>query len=332
MVEGARACLWSRIAMRVLAEVSGFDAPGEDDLYDGIRSIDWSQWMTEAKTLAVRASCKSSRLTHTQYIAQKTKDAIIDAFRSRTGRRPSVDRDDPDVLLFVHLVRDRATVYLDVGGCSLHERGWRGRTGTAPLRETLAAASVRLSGWDREAPLLDPMCGSGTIAIEAAAWAQRRAPGLSKARFGCERWACSDSRLESRLADLRATAREAALSDGPEVIARDLDLGAVAQARANARTAGVRIRVEVGDVRAMKPDSFRGFVVSNPPYGERMDHSPDLYASLARTFDACSTTTVALLAGHPDIPRAFRRRPDRYWHLFNGAIECTLLVFEPRPR
>ncbi len=158
--DAARACLWSRIALRILREVSSFDAGDEAALYEGARSLDWREWLTPQTTLAVRASCRSSHLTHSQYIAQKTKDAIVDTLREHLGARPSVDREDPDVGVTVHLLRDRATLYLDASGASLHERGWRGRAGAAPLRETLAAAVLRLSGWDRTQPLVDPMCGA----------------------------------------------------------------------------------------------------------------------------------------------------------------------------
>jgi putative N6-adenine-specific DNA methylase len=328
--EGARACLWSRVAVRVLVELTAFDARSDSELYDGMRTIDWSEWLTPRTTLAVRASCRASRLVNSQYVLQKTKDAIVDTLRDRLGERPSVDKNDPDVLVFVHLVRDRATAYLDIGGASLHERGWRGRGGEAPLRETVAASVVRLSGWDRQTPLLDPMCGAGTIAIEAAAWAQRRAPGLARPRFGCERWAHPDTTLRLRLSELRDNARAAFDKQGPTVVARDIDPLAIERTRANARAAGVDICVELGDVRTMKPDPHPRFVVSNPPYGERLDAASELYSAIVRAFERCPRTTVALLAGNPAIARAWPRPPDRYWMLFNGAIECRLLLYEPR--
>lgn len=328
--EGARACLWSRVSVRVLLELASFDARTDAELYDGVRTIDWTEWMSVQTTLAVRASCRASRLTHSQYVVQKTKDAIVDSLRDRLGERPSVSKDDPDVLVFVHLSKDVATVYLDVGGGSLHERGWRGRGGEAPLRETLAASVVRLSGWDRALPLLDPMCGAGTIAIEAAAWAQRRAPGLARARFGCERWARADTALRSRLSELRESARGMAEPEGPEVVARDIDPLARERTLANARAAGVTIRVEYGDVRTMNPEPDLGFIVSNPPYGKRLEGSPELYRAIALSLERCQKSTVAILAGHADLARAWSRRPDRYWLLFNGALECELLLFLPR--
>jgi putative N6-adenine-specific DNA methylase len=345
LADAARACLWSRVALRVLLEVAAFDAPDEAALYAGAHAVDWTAWMNPTTTLAVRASCRSSRLTHTQFIAQKTKDAVVDRLRDRFGARPSVDRDDPDVLLSVHLARDHATLYLDVGGSSLHERGWRARAGAAPLRETLAAAVVRLSGWDRARPLVDPMCGAGTIAIEAASWALRMAPGLGRAQFGLERWASHDEAMRRGLEELRAEARSAALGakEGPSVHASDADPRAVELARENARAAGVHLVVEQLDVRDLRVADPPGWVVTNPPYGERIavrqvsgsagawskPGAEDLYRGLARSLRRMHGWTVALLAGTPDIARAMGREADQWWALYNGPIECRLLLFKP---
>jgi 23S rRNA (guanine2445-N2)-methyltransferase len=328
LADAARACLWSRIAVRILLEVGSFDAADAASLYAGVREIDWSAWVTPRTTLAVRATCRSSGLTHSQYVAQKTKDAIVDALRDRFGSRPSVDKDDPDVLVAVHIARDRAALYLDVGGSSLHERGWRERGGEAPLRENLAAALLRLSGWDRQRPLVDPMCGGGTIAIEAAAWSRRIAPGLARARLGLERWASHDERMRERLRMLRDDARAAALGDGPTIIARDVDPSSVRCARGNARTAGVPLVVERGDVRDLARLDPPGFVVTNPPYGVRMAAGLALYDDLGRVFRRMREHTVALLAGDPAVAQAMQRAPERWWTLYNGPIECRLLVYD----
>jgi putative N6-adenine-specific DNA methylase len=317
------------VAGRVLVEVASFEARSGEELYEGVRAVDWTPWMTPTTTLAVRASCRSSRLTHSQFIAQKTKDAVVDALRDRLGARPSVDREDPDVGIAVHLAKDVATVYLDAGGASLHERGWRSRTGEAPLRENLAAAIVRLSGWDRSRPFLDPMCGAGTIAIEAAGWAYRVAPGLTRERFGFERWASHDEPAKARLRELRQEARDAKLREGPPVFASDLDEAAVARTRENAREAGVDVVAERRDVRAIAPLDPGGTLVMNPPYGERLEPGAHLYEAMARSFRGLHEHTVAILAGTPAIERAMGR-PDQWWILFNGAIECRLLRYAVR--
>jgi 23S rRNA G2445 N2-methylase RlmL len=327
MADAARACLWSRVGLRVLRELAAFDAASEGALYDGARAVDWSEWVTPETTIAVRASCRSSRLTHSQFIAQKTKDAIVDRLRDETGARPSVDREAPDVGVAVHLAKDRAVLYLDASGASLHERGWRSHGGAAPLRETLAAAVLRLAGWNRSDPLLDPMCGAGTIAIEAAAWSRGIAPGLARPQFGFERWAGQDARLRERVRALRDEARAAA-HEGAEVFASDVDPNALEAARANAHAAGVPLALERRDMRALRRPRLAPFVVTNPPYGERIAGGEALYRDLADAMRRIEPKGVAVLAGTPAIAQAFHRAADRYWILFNGPIECRLLVFD----
>jgi putative N6-adenine-specific DNA methylase len=330
--DGFRACLWSRVAVRVLAWRATFDAPDEHALYDEVHAIDWTPFLTARHTLAVKATCRSSRLTHSQYIAQKTKDAIVDSLRDRLGARPDVDVRDPDVLVVVHLVRDRADLYIDMGGAALHRRGYRTRIGDAPLKETLAAAIVRLSGWDRKTPFVDPMCGSGTIAIEAGLWAQEIAPGLERDRFGFERWAYFDEGMTKRLGELRDEAREraraAAKSDTPIIRASDVDEAVLELARANASDAGVKAVFEKRAVRDLATADERGVIVTNPPYGERLEVDRALYDDLWRALTRMHGFTAAILAGSPAIQRAIPIAPKKWLLLFNGPLECKLLVYE----
>ena len=326
--EGFRACLELRTALRVLYRLASFDAPTDAALYAGVAAIDWSPWITPRHTLAVRAVSQGSRLTHSQFVAQKTKDAVVDQIRSRLGERPSVDRDDPDVTLFVHLAHDRATVYLDVSGGSLHRRGWRARAGEAPLKESLAAAVLRLSGWDRRRPLVDPFCGSGTIAIEAALWARGIAPRLARERFGFERWACHDEAAARRAAELREQA-EAKITPGTTPIrGSDVDPDALALAADNAHEAGVRIDFRRASVRDLVPEGEPGMVVTNPPYGERLGVTDELYRDMAQAFARLHGWRVAILAGTPAIERAMKRRADKALTVYNGDIECRLLVYD----
>ncbi|MCK5845492.1 MAG: hypothetical protein KAG97_12335, partial [Victivallales bacterium] len=171
--EGWRACLQSRIAQRIQVLMSRFPAPTQEALYEGVAAIDWTPFITPEQTISVSAVGVASQLNHSGFIALKAKDAIVDQIRDKDpkGQRPSVSKTDADVRIFIYLVNDKASVYLDLSGEGLHRRGYRKEAGEAPLRETLAAALLRLSGWDRKTPFLDPMCGSGTIAIEAALWA-----------------------------------------------------------------------------------------------------------------------------------------------------------------
>jgi 23S rRNA G2445 N2-methylase RlmL len=324
--EGFRACIEMRTAIRVLGRLACFDAPDGDALYEGVSAVDWGPFLTQEHTLAVRCSLRDSALTHSQFVAQRTKDAVVDQLRARLGARPSVDLDDPDVSIFVHLVRDRATVYLDLSGGSLHKRGFRARAeaGDAPLKETLAAAILRLSGWDR----VDPMCGSGTIAIEAALSSRRIAPGLSRERFGFERWACHDEAAARRAAELREQARAKILPVGPPIHGHDVSLDALAGARDSARAAGVSVSWKRASVRDLVPEGPPGMVVTNPPYGERIEAGDELYGDIGRAFSRLSGWRIAVLAGSPAIARAIKLRPERALVVYNGDIECRLLTYD----
>ena len=325
--EGYRACLELRTAVRVLMLLHEFDAHDGEALYEGVRAIEWQPFLSPRHTLAVRAACRSSQLTHTQFIAQKTKDAVVDQLREKLGARPSVDLDDPDVMLFVHLVRDRASVYLDLAGEPLHLRGYRTHIGEAPLKETLAAAILRLGGWDREAPLIDPMCGSGTFAIEATMWARRIAPGLARDRFGFERWAGHGEAEAKKAADLRAEARSRIVREGPRVAGFDTDPEAIETARGNARRAGLSIRFDRRSIRELRPEGGPGMVVTNPPYGERLAGSRELFSDIGAAIKGMHKHTAAILAGTPDIPNAIPLRPEKSLILWNGPLECRLLRY-----
>jgi putative N6-adenine-specific DNA methylase len=325
--DGWFACLHSRIALRILAQMGRFEAPDCPALYDGVRQIDWTPFLTPEHTLAVSAACRSGGLTHTGFIAQKTKDAVVDQLRDLLALRPSVDRKDPDVSLFVHIAKDQATVYLDLAGESLHRRGYRAEHLEAPLKETLAAAILRLCGWDRVSPLVDPMCGSGTIPIEAALWAGNVAPGLLRRRFGFERWACHDATAAARMAEIRSVAMAARRDTDVDILGCDIDPAAIDLAGSNARKAGVRPRFEPGTVETLRHGDGPGFVVVNPPYGERLDADPALYDGMSAAFRSQRGHCIAVLAGSPAIEHAMRRQPDKWYALFNGDLECRLLIY-----
>jgi 23S rRNA G2445 N2-methylase RlmL len=312
--------------VRVLLLLAEIDAPDGDALYEGVSTIDWGTVLDAERTLAVRAFAKDSALSHTQFIAQRTKDAVVDQLRDRSGSRPDVDKEDPDVHLFVHIVRDRASLYLDMSGEALHRRGYRGARGEAPLKESLAAAVLRLSEWDRERPLVDPMCGSGTFAIEAALWSRNIAPGLSRQVFGFERWRSHGDDEAAMMSGLRQAAVALATKKGPPIWAFDSDRAAVEAARANARAAGVDIRIDQREVAALEPLPTPGHVVVNPPYGERLAAEAPLYETMAEAFRRMTGHRIALLAGSPEVERALPRRSARYFMLYNGTIPCKLLL------
>ena len=268
------ACLHSRVAMRVLLPLASFPAPDAAALYDGVRAVDWTAWLTARTTLAVEASVRDSALTHSMFAALKVKDAVVDALRDKLGARPDVDPKDPDVRIVLHLARDQADLSLDLAGEPLHRRGYRAGMTPAPLKETLAAAVLSLGGVAPDRPFIDPMCGSGTLAIEHALAARHMAPGLGRP-FGFQRWPSYRGALQSTWDRLKEEARRAALPAAPApIVARDLSNKALDAARRNAAAAGVAadIRFERGDVRELAPEAglSPGTLCTNPPYGERL--------------------------------------------------------------
>jgi len=327
MDEGFRACIELRIASRVLALVAEFDAPSEAALYEGVRTVDWSRFVDPKRTLVVRADCRDSRMTHTQYIAQKTKDAIVDQQRDELGARSSVSINDPDLVVSVHVVNDRASVYVDLAGEPLYRRGYRKRIEEAPLKETLAAAILRLSKWDRQSPLVDPMCGSGTFPIEAALWARDIAPGLLRTRHGFERWPTHDGTAQRKVAELREQARARIKPEAPFIAGSDISPKAIETAKQNAKAAGVRLFFSRADVADVEPTEPPGTIVTNPPYGERLEGGEELYRNMARAFSRLSGHRIAILAGTPAIARAMRMEPALEHALWNGPIECRLLGY-----
>ncbi len=326
-----RASLCCRTAIRVLKPISTFPAESERALYDGVRRIDWSEHLDAGGTLAVDPVVWSSFSTHSLYVAQLTKDAIVDQFRERTGRRPSVNLDDPDLRVNVHLVENIATVYLDASGDSLHLRGYRTKAGEAPLNEVLAAGILRLAEWDRQSPLVDPMCGSGTLCIEAAMLARNIAPGTVRRQFAFQRWKDYDRTLyETTLAE----ARQAELPGLPfPIVGSDIDAQVVRMAEQNARRAGVAadVRLTNGNFECSQPPAARGTLVMNPPYDERMP-VPRIEAFYRRIGDTLKQRfagyTAWLLTGNLEAAKQIGLRPSRKLRVFNGPLECRLLRFD----
>ncbi|MBN1652742.1 MAG: RNA methyltransferase [Deltaproteobacteria bacterium] len=325
-----RACLHSRIAVRVLEKLAQFPAVDAKQLYQGARLVKWERFLGPSTTLAVRANLRDSTLTHSTFVSLKVKDAIVDSLRDRLRVRPNVDRYEPDVLITVHLIKNQAELFVDLSGNPLHRRGYRIAAGSAPLKETLAAAILRFSGWRADKSLIDPMCGSGTFVIEAAMQAQNVAPGLNRKRFGFERWICHDQERKRQIAELRKQAREIQKTDGRTsfILGRDRDAATLAIARANAKRAGVNARWEVGEVRDLKPNCEPGWLVTNPPYGVRLSSDASLPSQMARRFRELSGFRVCALLSDRELPKAMRLRPTIEHELWNGKIECRLFCWD----
>jgi putative N6-adenine-specific DNA methylase len=328
-----RANLCLRTAIRVLWPVAEVPVTSTDELYDVVRSIDWSRYLTPDHTLAVDCNVRDSHVTHSKYAALRTKDAICDQFLDRVGKRPSVDVAEPMVGLNLHIYRDQAILSLDSSGESLHKRGYRPIQTRAPLNEALAAALVLFTGWSGDSAFVDPLCGSGTLPIEATWIAIGRPPGLTRRRFGFQGWMDFDRSLWTDLRDeARRTVRNRLQAP---IVGSDLRQDAIVFAVRNARAAGVGhlVRFNVADLRDVRPLSGRaGTIMCNPPYGERIGNEAELkalYLALGNVlrarfggWKAYVFTGNALLAAQIGLEPAEQRS------LFNGRIPCRLLKFE----
>ena len=328
-----RANLWLRTAVRVLRPILEATVRSPDELYEAVGGLDWSAYLTPNHTLAVDCNVRDSALTHSKYAALRVKDAICDQFLAKCGRRPSVDVEEPMVGLNLHVYRDQAVLSLDSSGQSLHKRGYRPIQTRAPLNEALAAALVLRTGWRGDVPFADPLCGSGTLPIEAAWLALRRPPGLTRRRFGFMGWMDYDVRLWT---DLRDEARRGVLKALPApVLGSDVRGDAVAFATSNARAAGIGhlLHFDKRDVRDFRPpEGTPGVLVCNPPYGERLGEEKELRGLYRLLGEVCRERlggwTVWVLTGKQRLAREIGLEPAEQVPLYNGKIPCRLLKFE----
>ncbi|WP_197702688.1 bifunctional 23S rRNA (guanine(2069)-N(7))-methyltransferase RlmK/23S rRNA (guanine(2445)-N(2))-methyltransferase RlmL [Sulfuricaulis limicola] len=339
---GYRACLWSRLASRILLPLASFPAPTPEELYAGVQTIAWKEHLAAEGTLAVDLTTSQSAITHSHYGALKVKDAIVDQLRDEFGVRPSVDTAQPDIRVNVYLLRDQATVSLDLSGESLHRRGYRTQTVQAPLKENLAAAILLRANWPAIAKqggmLVDLMCGSDTLPIEAAMIAADIAPGLAREYFGFTRWKQHDAAVWAGLLDEAHQRRETGLTQLPPIHGYDHDPLAIRAARDNIKRAGLGnlIVAQQRELSDCTPEqSPTGLVVANPPYGERLgpgSELPALYTELGTQFKKCFPGwRGAVFTGNPELGKVMGLRAGRMHTLYNGAIECKLLHFEITP-
>jgi len=330
-----RSVLWSRLASRVLLPLSAFAAEDDHALYAACQQIDWSEHLLPEGTLAVDVNLVDSRLTHDRFAAQRVKDAIVDQIRERHGVRPSVDTDAPDLRISLYVRRDQASLALDLSGGGLHRRGWRIAQGSAPLKETLACAMLLRAGWPEIAAaggsLLDPMCGSGTLPIEAVRMAADVAPGLLRRHDGLRGWLKFDRALWQRLVDEAGVRAERGLAAfTADVEGRDADPEIIATARRNAEAAGLhgRIRFGVGAVAELPPADDRkpGLVICNPPYDERLAADAGLYRQLGSALKrGYAGWRAAILTADETLGKATGLHAEKRYMLFNGPLRCTLL-------
>lgn len=326
-----RANLMLRTAVRVLVPILEVPVHSPDDLYAAVQSINWARYLTAEHTLAVDCNVRDSAITHSKYAALRVKDAICDQFLAKLGKRPSVDVETPMVGLNLHIKSDQAVLSLDSSGESLHKRGYRGKLVKAPLNEALAAGLILLTGWRGDTSLVDPMCGSGTMCIEAAWIALNRPPGLTRRRFGFMGWLDYDVRLWTSVRD---EARRHIARQLPRPIQGfDVRADAVALAKECARAASIGHLLSFArrDLEAFQPpDGSPGILICNPPYGERIGDERDLqglYRRLGEIFrERCPGWRMFVFTGNAMLARQIGK-PAQVIDLFNGKIPCRLLEY-----
>jgi len=337
--DAQRVVLWSRLASRVLWPLQEFDCPDENSLYQGVAAMPWDQHISPELTLSVDAHVSGTAITHARFAAQRVKDGVVDSLRDQGMERPSVNVEFPDVRINLSLRKGRATISIDLGGGPMHRRGWRMAQNDAPLKENLAAAVLLRANWPKihaeGGGLLDPMCGSGTLLIEGALMAADVAPGLQRhGSIPPSRWRGFD---QAQWKELMAEAREreqAGRAALKQVIhGSDIDPAAIRAAKENAEVAGVSEAIwfgvrDVADVQV--PPQETGCVVCNPPYDERLAADTVLYRRIGDALKrAVPTWRASLLCGSADLAFATGLRAAKKYQMFNGAIECALIVCDP---
>jgi putative N6-adenine-specific DNA methylase len=323
--------LWLRTAVRVLRPILEAGVTSPEELYAAVQTIDWEEFLTPEHTLAVDCNVRDSRITHSQYAARVVKDGICDQFVQRRGRRPSVDTERPTVGFNLHIYRDTAVLSLDSSWDSLHKRGYRPLLTRAPLNEALAAALVLRTGWRGDAPFVDPLCGSGTLPIEAAWIATNRPPGLTRKHFGFMGWMDYDVRLWTQLRDEARDGIGKRLAH--PIVGTDERRDALEHSRTNARAAGVGhlVQFNMQDMRAFAPPPGPpGVLVCNPPYGERLGEEKDLrslYRALGELFRRLPGWGAWLFTGNPRLAAAVDLPRAEEVPFYNGKIPCRFMRF-----
>lgn len=325
--------MWSRLASRIMLPLGQCSVYSDLDLYLGVQAIPWTEIFTPDATFAVHFSGLNDEIRNSQYGALKVKDAIVDSFTRKNLPRPNVDRENPDLRINVWLNKETAHISLDLSGEGLHLRGYRDGTGMAPIKETLASAIVMRSGWVPGTPLLDPMCGSGTLLIEAAMLVTDRAPGLHRGHWGFNGWLQHDDAVWKEVkAEAQTRARKGLAAYESRFYGSDVDARVIERARSNARRAGVGelITFEAKDVAQLSnplPKGPYGTVISNPPYGERLESEPALIALhslLGRTMKTqFGGWNLSLFSASPELLSCLQLRADKQFKAKNGPLDCV---------
>jgi putative N6-adenine-specific DNA methylase len=327
-----RVNLWARLPFRILVKLAEFPCLDPTDLFAGMQSINWQQHLTPELTMAVTATGKNDQLNHSHFTAVQVKRAITEQQKAKLGDRSDVDTENPAVRINVHIEEDSCTVSLDSSGNSLHRRGYRPAVGDAPLKESLAAALVKMSGWQPDLTFLDPLCGSGTLPIEATMQALNIAPGIFREQFGFETWPSFDQVLFDRLFKTAEEGEKSALIS--PIIGSDHNSGVIQQAHSNAVKCGIDqhlqfLQRELADVEA---PADCGVLMCNPPYGERLGRDIDLGDFYRLLGDVLKQRfkgwTAFVLSGNKELARSIGLKSAQRMPVYNGTLPCQLMKYE----
>ncbi len=316
-------------AIRVIKPIKHFKAQSADDVYEEVKKIDWSQYLDLKKSFAVDSVVFSDEFRHSKFVSYKVKDAIVDQFREKTGQRPNISVANPDIRLNMHIAEDRCTLSLDSSGESLHRRGYRQESVEAPLNEVLAAGMILMTGWQGDTDFIDPMCGSGTLLIEAALIARNMAPGVFRKEYAFEKWPDFDAELFDNIYNDDSQEREF----NHHIYGYDIDLKAVQKANLNVRAAGLTkdISVELADFKDFKQPKDKAIMVTNPPYGERIS-TPDLlgtYRMIGETLKHQFKDNDAwVLSYREECFDQIGLKPSIKIPLYNGSLECEFRKYQ----
>ena len=316
-------------AIRIIKPIKHFKAKSADDVYEEVKKIDWSQYLDSKKSFAVDSVVFSDEFRHSKFVSYKVKDAIVDQFRENTGQRPNISVANPDIRLNMHIAEDRCTLSLDSSGESLHRRGYRQESVEAPLNEVLAAGMILMTGWKGDTDFIDPMCGSGTLLIEAALIARNMAPGVFRKEYAFEKWPDFDAELFDHIYNDDSQEREFS----HHIYGYDVDMAAVQTARLNARAAGLTkdITIEQADFKDFKQPADKAIMVTNPPYGERIS-TPDLlgtYRMIGETLKRQFKNNDAwVLSYREECFDQIGLKPSIKIPLYNGSLECEFRKYQ----
>lgn len=327
-----RVNLWARTIFRVLVNVAEFPCRDAETLYEEMQNIPWENYLQPYNTLAVNATGGNQKLNHTHFTALQVKNAIVDQQRRQFGERSSIDTQNPDVLINTHIYQDRCVVSLDSSGTSLHRRGYRPAMGAAPLKETLAAALLDMAEWEPSIPFLDPLCGSGTLPLEASLKSLNIAPGLFREEFAFEKWQDFDAELWDQL--LQEAEDSELLNLQAPITGSDYDPDILEEARINAEKCGVAEKVTFTqtELSQVEAPADSGIIICNPPYGERLGDAAELgefYKLIGDVFkQRFKGWTAYVLTGNKELAKRVGLKASKRIPVYNGSIQCTFLKYE----